>query len=125
MKKDIKLFVCTIFALVTCAISKAQSNTDADSIQRSLMKDSLNINDSIIVEIYNIRNNFLTQSLSINEDSTRNDQQKEVLIQALVQQTNDAVKSRLGEQKYDQYLEMIRRRVISRSSFNTARPLAN
>lgn len=83
----------------------------ADSIQRISLRDSLNFDDSMITQIYAIRDSMLNNIQQLREDFNVPDSEKEIKITDLKNQANENIKKVLGDEIYQNYLEMIRKRI--------------
>ena len=93
----------------------------ADSLQRISMRDSLNFSDTLITQIYSIRNSMISKVLLLRNDFSIPD--REVKIMDLANQANENIRQLLGQEGYQKYTEMIRSR--SKKSANADQsPLA-
>jgi hypothetical protein len=107
--------------------SSAQTHIDdsADSLQRVLMKDSLQVTDAVITQIYIVRDSFLSRASQIDADTLLSSNEKSNAKQILIAQTNTDIKTLLGETLYNQYTQMIRRRAMNRTRNINIQPLAS
>ena len=125
MKKNTIIYLSLVFIAI-CSFNRVRAQEDsADSLQRVIMKDSLSVSDSVISQVFSIRNNFLTQAAQISADSSLSDPQKNTARQSLITATNSAITLALGETVYEKYLQMIRRRMTIRPMMNGREPLAS
>jgi|SRR5882724_4882257 len=122
-----KFILLTLFLVFGFFFSMipAKAQDSADSLQRTMMKDSLDASDSAITSVFSIRNNFLLRSDQITMDSTLNDAQKNSAMQLLATQTNEGIKNALGNTAYEHYTDMIRRRMTNRPNGSGQQPLAS
>jgi len=116
MYKQIRIIFLTslIIGSFETAFAQEATNDSADSLQRKMMKDSLNVTDSVITAVFNIRNNFLVQSNEINGDTTLSEDARTTAMQMLISETNLGIKNALGTEAYDHYILIIRRKSANR-----------
>jgi hypothetical protein len=117
-----------VLAMIDPGNAKSQSikspeQIEADSLQRILISDSLQIDDSIITKLFYIRDNYLQQVIQIRLDSTLSDLQTDNAISLIRTQTNDRIKELLGEEIYEKYTQMILMRMRKKSIVGS--PLAS
>lgn len=79
----------------------------ADSIQRKLMKDSLNLSDQVITQVFTTRDNYSIQADQIHANQTLSPGEKSAALAALRLDTNNAIKELMGETAFQKYTEMI------------------
>lgn len=125
MKVSLIYALLLIIATTFSVLVNGQSESSADSLQRRLMRDSLKVSDAAITKVFTIRNNFLTTSAQITAVNTLTEAQKNSALRALASQTNAVIQNTLGGAAYDQYTQMIRRRMINKYGTNKSRPLAS
>lgn len=98
--------------------------SSADSLQRILMRDSLNVSDAIITQVFAVRDSFNTASAALAFNASLTEAQKESSLSALITQTNNSIKTALGNAAYQHYKEMITRRMKARPRLSGMAPLA-
>lgn len=127
MKKlpRISLLISIIFCSFNTVLAQENENNSADSLQRVLMKDSLNISDSVISIVFNIRNKFLQESNEINSDTTLSEGTRKSAMRVLIAQTNLGIKNALGTRAFEHYIEIIQRKAALRSPGRQVQPLAS
>ncbi len=123
-----KIFIyCLVSLFMSFGINRingqVSTNPTADSMQRVMMKDSLQITDSLITVILELRNNYLQQTQVIRNDSSLSDISKDSTIRNVGIQTNQSIKSLLGDEKFSRYESIINNRM--RQRMNNRVPLAN
>jgi len=121
-----KIFLSVIVFLLgfSIAFSQTESQQSIDLIQRQMMKDSLQISDATVSQIFAIRDNMITQIIGIRKDSLLTEADKETQIASIRTRTNNSIKQALGDRKFQLYIDMIRRWVSKRTGQNTD-PLAS
>ena len=126
MKAFNKFLLLLLLAGTSCYAVSAQDSGSmekarADSIQRISMRDSLNFSDTLITQIYGIRNSMIGKVRLLRNDFSIPD--REVKIMDLANQANENIRQLLGQEGYQKYTEMIRSR--SKKSANADQsPLA-
>jgi len=92
----------------------AQQRT-MDSTHRKLMMDSLRVRDTVINEIFNLREAYLRKTVRIRTDSSMNQSQQRNALALIRRQTNFEIKLLLGDAKFEKYVQMIRSRMRTRN----------
>ena len=125
MKKHFSYCILSYLILFGANRTDAQepTNSTVDSIQRIIMRDSLQISDSLITMVFGIRNNYLQQSQVIRNSSSLSDTAKNSAVRTLGMQTNQSIKSLLGDETFSRYEAIINYRM--RQRMNNRRPLAD
>jgi len=121
----IGLLVLAVFNTVTAQsqLIKSAEQMQIDSLQRIVMRDSLQINDSLVTQIFTMRDSYLRQVIEVRLDSTLTELQQYNEVSIIRTQTNENIKSLLGSVLYDRYIQMISDRIHKRSIIGT--PLAS
>lgn len=117
-----RLFI-SFFVIAMCAFCslKAQShrfpqppvNEDSiqkvrtDSIQRVWMRDSLSLSDSIISQVFALKDTCFAQTLRIRSNTSLTPAAQIQSVSYLRKETEDAIKDLMGENTYADYKEMI------------------
>jgi ATP-dependent protease Clp ATPase subunit len=125
MNKNYKFFaiVLVFFFFATTSSGQQAINPGADSVQRIMMKDSLQIGDSVITAIFLIRNNYLMRAQAIRADALLTATEQDKAAKSLGLETNQSLKRLLGAAVYNRYKEIIVNRMRSRIRANNG-PLA-
>jgi len=107
------LFLNVLLCLISISCFGQESSTSSqlDSIQKKLMRDSLQMSDSVIIEFLNAKNEYLISVRQIRLNGALNRRQQNDQIQNLRFQTNNALRVMLGNEIYDRYIQMITRRM--------------
>ena len=121
---NIFLFLFIILGFTEKSVAQESNNDSADSLQRVIMKDSLNVNDSVITRVFTIKNNYLLRSAEINADATISENERTTAMQALITETNSGIRDALGAEAFEHYKQMIRRKSGS-TGVNGRQPLAS
>ncbi|MEO7982655.1 MAG: hypothetical protein ABI688_01110 [Bacteroidota bacterium] len=127
MQTYLRLFVCCVITLFFSGDLDAQGSSttvQADSIQRIMMRDSLQISDSLITEVLVIKHNYFTQTEQIRSNVNLTTSQQNSEMATLRTQTTNNLKSLLGNEIYERYTQMIARRMRPGSLGVERRPLA-
>lgn len=99
-------------------------NSEADSLQRILLRDSLQISDSLITQVLALRHNYFIAAEQIRSNESLDASQQNNQAQALRTQTTNSLKALLSDELYERYTQMITRRMRSRNPANNNMPLA-
>ena len=128
-----RLFKWLFLSVLTIGISqnsKAQNTPEelqakqsADSLQRIKMKDSLQISDEAITQIFAIRDSMVQKINVVRSNSTLSSEEQDLQVSSIRNDTNESIKAILGDEKYLQYLDMIRNSLRQRNKINEL-PLA-
>lgn len=120
-----KIFLSAIsFFLVYINVNAQNGSQQAiDSTQRKIMKDSLQITDQIINQIFAVRNSMTVKIIALRRDTMLSANVVNVQIAAVRNTASTSIRQILGNQKYQQYTDMIRRWVSRRTNQNNE-PLA-
>lgn len=127
MKSNYRSFLFCICVLFTTNNLNAQGTSETantDSIQRILMRDSLQMSDGLINEVLAIRHNYFISAEQIRSNGNLNPEQQNNQIQTLRAQTTSGLKALLGTELYERYSEMIERRMRLRNPALNSKPLA-
>jgi hypothetical protein len=111
--KSLKMILLSITMLFVLVSARAQEGTimnRLDSIQASLMRDSLNVSDSTIIAFLNTKNNFTSSAKAIRSNQSLTPAQQVAQVQQLRMQTNNSLRSLLGNELYERFIQMIGRR---------------
>src|SRR5215213_295385 len=106
------LFSEICHAQTTDQLSIQQST---DSALRIVLKDSLNIGDADVSQIFAVRDSLFKKTQTIRNHTGLTVAEQNEQITALRSQTNDDIKTILGQPKYEKYLDMIRRKLTQRT----------
>lgn len=115
MKLIANKIVLTIIVLLSTLISSAQV-FPADVKQNKLMKDSLQLSDSVIQKVVILRQYYLSNTSLIRYDSTLTNQQQDDKITIIRNQTNEGIKNAMGDDKYEKYKLLIKGRMKTHNS---------
>lgn len=118
-----RVFFVSFVLLLFNGNIQAQDTQYIDSVQRKLMKDSLQINDTMINQVFAVRDTMYVQINAVRIDTTILTEEKNIQISLIRNNTNSSIMQIMGEEKYQQYTEMIRR-WLSRRNSPSSEPLA-
>lgn len=120
-----KIFLAPIIFLLvfTSANAQVENQQTIDSVQRKIMKDSLQISEEVTSQIFSIRNAMTAGIIALRTDATLQSPDISSQIISVRNAANSGIRQILGERKYEQYTKMIRRWVSRRTNRNTD-PLA-
>lgn len=115
MKQIFNVLVVLLICLSTFLKANGQTTEQlikiqTDSLQRITLKDSLQITDLMVTQIFKIRDSMIIHIREINMNGGNNFLDSELAIKQITQNANEAMWQILGEEKYNHYKEMIRRR---------------
>lgn len=120
-----------LIAIISCHNASAQEEADRqaiqqrlDSIQRIVMKDSLQVSDATITEVFTIRDGYFQKAKLLRADNTLTAKEREDKMDGLRRMTNENIQGKLGEAAYFRYVQMIRQRSQNRNSTYDTKPLA-
>lgn len=125
------IFKCTViawsFILFTNALnaqfSEQELRQKADSAQRLLMKDSLQISDGTVDQIFSVRDEMYQKINAIRSNTALTAAQQDQQVSVVREQVNEGIRAILGEQKFRHYLEIIRNK-LRQQNMQSEVPLA-
>jgi hypothetical protein len=130
MNKIHRSLLFGVMAICFSLVSKAQNTQEelharqsVDSFQRVKMKDSLQITDQVVNQIFAVRDSMVQRINSVRSNSALSSSEQDIQVSSIRNETNEAIKAILGEEKYLRYLEMITNSLRQRNKVNEL-PLA-
>lgn len=115
MNHILKACLVFVFFLFLGKLLHAQQQP-IDSTQRSLMKNSLQISDTIITQVLKFRESYFIATVKIRSDSSMNAVQMRNALRVQRKETNNGIKFLMGAAKFEEYLKMIRNRMKIRNA---------
>jgi exopolysaccharide biosynthesis protein len=111
------LLITTGMSHTTCAQSTVSADAEmrqADSLQRRMLRDSLQMSDTTITLLYALRDRYLKKAAAVRSDTSLSAEKQNAINDALKSNTNASIRVMLGDGLYDRYTLMIRRRLDKR-----------
>ncbi|MFI5128414.1 MAG: hypothetical protein ACHQFX_00420 [Chitinophagales bacterium] len=109
--KTVILNVALFFLSASCFSQGSTLSNQLDSVQKKMMRDSLQLSDSVIAEFLTEKNDYNAAVRDVRLNSTLTRVQQSDQVQALRIQANSRLKTILGTEVYERYVQMITRKM--------------
>jgi len=116
--------ISVLFLSYSLNAQGATETANTDSIQRILMRDSLQMGDGLINEVLATKRNYFISVDQIRSNGSLNPEQQNSQIQTLRAQTTTNLRALLGNELYERYSAMIERRMKLKNPAFNKKPLA-
>ena len=129
MKESYKNIALLIVFVILSAGLQAQVNgwqeakATADSSQRVWMRQALKIDDSVITKVFSTRDKLYQRVAEIRNDLSLSAEEQSSRVTVLRADTENAIRSILGEETFKIYTDKIRER-LQRAGRSDQKPLA-
>lgn len=112
----VRFLGCTLFIVIVRSPATAQDSrelaqTQIDSMQRTILRDSLQLTDRIIREVFTLRNRFFSQSDAVYASKTLSAIEQQNQIKQLRRETDESFRKLLGDPLYQRYRDLIESRM--------------
>jgi hypothetical protein len=84
-----------------------QERAYTDSIQRTILQDSLGLPDTLVSRVFTIRNDHLLNVDRIYGDLSLSQGERSSMLQTLRKETTEAIRQLLGDETYDRYMRLV------------------
>jgi len=125
--KILQFLILFYFLQFVPIMGHAQGNEQQqrDSIERVVLKDSLQLTDSTITILFQIRTYFFSRTAELESDTLMSSMLKEVMAKQYATTTNQRIEQLLGAVKYEAYIAFIRRSMARMNLPPALTPLAS